>query len=153
MDGGVAVFFVLSGFLIYRPFALARQLRLPPPRLRLFWWRWLLRIVPAYWFALSFLWALGALDLGESWWRYFLLLQPYSSTTALGGLVQSWSLAPSSPSTSSFPFGPRHAGFALEMKARNLLTVGLGLGAVAASLSWSLLEKPTQRFRIGPRTP
>ncbi len=46
---GVAVFFLISGFLLYRPFVLAQLSGLKPqPRSR-FWARRLVRILPAYW--------------------------------------------------------------------------------------------------------
>ena len=92
MDGGVAVFFVLSGFLIYRPFALRHRSGAAAPGTVLFWWRRIVRLVPAYWLALSSFWLLGAFDLGDDWWRSYLFLQTYSRTTTLGGLVQAWSL-------------------------------------------------------------
>ncbi|MCU1498563.1 MAG: acyltransferase [Acidimicrobiales bacterium] len=92
MDSGVAVFFVLSGFLIYRPFAAAHRTGRPLPPTLAFWWRRLLRLVPAYWLALTFFWFLGSFDLGRDWWRYYLFLQIYSRATVLGGLVQAWSL-------------------------------------------------------------
>ncbi|MCU1351367.1 MAG: acyltransferase [Acidimicrobiales bacterium] len=92
MDSGVAVFFVISGFLIYRPFAAAHLAGDPPLRFRSFWWRRMLRIVPAYWLALTFFWALGSFHLGPQWWRYYVFLQIYSKTTVLGGVLQAWSL-------------------------------------------------------------
>ena len=93
MDSGVAVFFVLSGFLIYRPFVSAQVEGRPTQRATQFWWRRVLRIIPAYWIALTFFWALGAYDLGQDWWKYYLFLQIYSPTTVFGGIVQAWSLA------------------------------------------------------------
>lgn len=92
MDGGVAVFFVLSGFLIYRPYVAAHLEGRPSQRPLAFWWRRVLRIVPAYWVVLTFFWALGSFSLGRDWWRYYLFLQIYSKQTALGGVVQAWSL-------------------------------------------------------------
>lgn len=92
MDGGVAVFFVLSGFLIYRPFVAAHLAGRSAQHPAAFWWRRLLRIVPAYWVTLTFFWALGSFSLGAQWWRYYLFLQIYSKTTVLGGVVQAWSL-------------------------------------------------------------
>jgi peptidoglycan/LPS O-acetylase OafA/YrhL len=92
MDSGVAVFFVISGFLIYRPYVAAQLAGRKPLRPRAFFWRRLLRLVPAYWVALTFFWWLGNFDLGRDWWRYYLFLQIYSSRTTLGGLVQAWSL-------------------------------------------------------------
>ncbi|MCU1356093.1 MAG: putative integral rane acyltransferase [Acidimicrobiales bacterium] len=92
LDSGVAVFFVISGFLIYRPYVVAHLAGRAPIRARAFFWRRLLRLVPAYWLALTFFWYLGNFDLGHDWWRYYLFAQIYSSTTTLGGLVQAWSL-------------------------------------------------------------
>ncbi|MCU1455299.1 MAG: acyltransferase [Acidimicrobiales bacterium] len=92
MDSGVAVFFVISGFLIYRPFAAAHLAGEASLRFRSFWWRRALRIVPAYWLALTFFWAIGSFHLGPEWWRYYVFLQIYSKTTVLGGVLQAWSL-------------------------------------------------------------
>ena len=49
---GVAVFFLISGFLLYRPFVVAQLSDRPPPSRRRFWARRLVRILPAYWAAL-----------------------------------------------------------------------------------------------------
>ena len=92
-DAGVAIFFVLSGFLIYRPYAAAHNERRKPLRAASFWWRRLLRIVPAYWLVLTFFWkVLPTYELGDQWWRYYLFLQIYSRDYTLGGIVQAWSL-------------------------------------------------------------
>lgn len=52
---GVEVFFVLSGFLIYRPYAVAHATGAPRPPLLDYSLRRALRIYPAYWFALAVL--------------------------------------------------------------------------------------------------
>lgn len=91
-DGGVAVFFVLSGFLIYRPFVVAHLEGRSPVPWRVFWWRRALRIIPAYWLALTFFWLIGNFDLGSRWWRHYLFLQVYDRSTIMGGIVQAWSL-------------------------------------------------------------
>jgi peptidoglycan/LPS O-acetylase OafA/YrhL len=91
-DIGVSVFFLLSGFLIYRPFVSAGLDGAAPMRLRAFWWRRLLRILPAYWLALTVLWAFGNFHLGKMWWRYYLLVQTYDARTALHGIEQAWSI-------------------------------------------------------------
>lgn len=49
---GVAVFFVISGFLLFRPFVLASLTDTPAPRIASFYIRRGLRIYPAYWLAL-----------------------------------------------------------------------------------------------------
>lgn len=59
LDVGVAIFFVISGYLLYRPFARALLRDEPRPRLRRYLRHRLLRIVPAYWVVVvaSFLFA------------------------------------------------------------------------------------------------
>jgi peptidoglycan/LPS O-acetylase OafA/YrhL len=52
-DAGVAVFFVLSGFLLYRPHAAALRAGREPPGVRRYAVRRAARILPAYWLALA----------------------------------------------------------------------------------------------------
>jgi peptidoglycan/LPS O-acetylase OafA/YrhL len=52
-DAGVAVFFVLSGFLLYRPHTAALRAGSPPPSVRRYALRRAARILPAYWLALA----------------------------------------------------------------------------------------------------
>lgn len=96
MDAGVPVFFLLSGFLLYRPFVVAHLEDRPGPALGAFYWRRLLRIVPAYWLALTFaIVVLGTVDVGDAGdvlWLYG-FAQIYSKAHVLDGLVQAWSLA------------------------------------------------------------
>jgi peptidoglycan/LPS O-acetylase OafA/YrhL len=92
---GVTVFFVLSGFLLYRPFLAADLEDAPPIRLGQYARRRLLRIVPAYWLALTVLAVypglLGVFT-GE-WWRYYGFLQVYTGgDSAAKGLAAAWSL-------------------------------------------------------------
>src|SRR6266540_3552311 len=53
MDVGVAVFFMISGFLLYRPFVASRLAGSHGPRPASYFWRRALRILPAYWVALT----------------------------------------------------------------------------------------------------
>ncbi len=53
LEIGVAVFFLISGFLLYRPFAVAHLSGGPSLSAGAFWIRRLLRIVPAYWLVLT----------------------------------------------------------------------------------------------------
>lgn len=91
---GVPVFFLISGFLLYRPFAKARLLGEAGPRGRAYAWRRALRIVPAYWVALTLAVVLGvALALeGSRWLVYYGFGQIYSAATYFGGLPQAWTL-------------------------------------------------------------
>jgi peptidoglycan/LPS O-acetylase OafA/YrhL len=92
LDMGVSVFFVISGFLLYRPFVVAGAEQRPPVRLARFWWRRVVRIVPAYWAALTFMWVVGWVEVGDQPWRLYLFLQIYDPYTTLAGIVPAWSL-------------------------------------------------------------
>lgn len=97
MDSGVAIFFVLSGFLLYRPWVGARLEGRPGPRPLTYLRRRALRILPAYWVALTVMGLLVSaqvpLVFSENWWVYYGLLQSWSSTTILGGIGVAWSLS------------------------------------------------------------
>ena len=91
LDVGVTVFFLLSGFLLYRPFARARLLGTEAPRLPGYARRRILRIVPAYWVALTLI-SLLAPEPGtfEHPAVFYGFAQVY--TDEPGGLSQAWSL-------------------------------------------------------------
>ena len=91
---GVPIFFIISGFLLYRPFFAARVEGREHRSLRSFARSRLLRIVPAYWLALTVL-AIGPGLKGvftEDWWIYYGFAQGYSADTVVKGLPQAWSL-------------------------------------------------------------
>ena len=50
---GIHLFFVISGFLLYRPFAASHMAGRPGPAVRAYFRRRALRILPAYWAALT----------------------------------------------------------------------------------------------------
>ncbi len=89
------LFFVISGFLLYRPFVAARARGAPPPSARRYGRRRVLRIVPAYWVALTVLAIFpGIVGVFTSdWWRYYGFLQLYWSDTVGGGIPVAWSLS------------------------------------------------------------
>jgi peptidoglycan/LPS O-acetylase OafA/YrhL len=94
-DIGVAIFFVISGFLLYRPFAAAHLVGRPGPAVVAFFRRRFLRIFPAYWVVLIV--ALLTVEHSHSWGTiasFFGLLHIYNPQLVLGppALVQSWSL-------------------------------------------------------------
>jgi peptidoglycan/LPS O-acetylase OafA/YrhL len=96
LDAGVSVFFVLSGFLLYRPFAAAHVDGRPGPGLRRYTSRRFLRIFPAYWLALAAVFfVLGTVEYGDnkSLAMYFGLVHIYSKAHVLGGIIPAWSLA------------------------------------------------------------
>ena len=93
LDIGVTLFFVLSGFLLYRPFVAARLEDRPALRLRDYARRRVLRIVPAYWLALTVLAIWPGLTFTGPRWVYYGFLQNYDFLWVLGGIGQAWSLA------------------------------------------------------------
>jgi peptidoglycan/LPS O-acetylase OafA/YrhL len=88
----VIVFFVISGFLLYRPFVAARAAGRPLPRTGAFLLRRAFRIVPAYWVILTVFAIYPALHFPDGWWRYYLFLQLYDGDTVLAGLPVAWTL-------------------------------------------------------------
>jgi peptidoglycan/LPS O-acetylase OafA/YrhL len=96
-DVGVSIFFVLSGFLLYRPFAVRRLAGHPPGPTGMYARRRLLRIFPAYWVALTIIaFVLQAPPFVEphSIVAHYLLLQIYDPSQVVSGPIdQSWSLA------------------------------------------------------------
>jgi peptidoglycan/LPS O-acetylase OafA/YrhL len=91
---GVPVFFVISGFLLYRPFAAATRRGGRPVDLGRYARGRFLRIVPAYWAALTFFALTTGLHgvLTSDWWRYYGFLQVYAQNTTLNGLAVAWTL-------------------------------------------------------------
>jgi len=108
LSGGVTLFFTLSGFLLYRPFAAAIADGLPRPSVRRYLRNRALRIVPAYWVILAVTGLLfGAayirdaqghtsvgrlhnpLDVVQS----AFLVQDYHPSTVTIGIGPAWSLA------------------------------------------------------------
>jgi peptidoglycan/LPS O-acetylase OafA/YrhL len=90
----VIVFFGISGFLLYRPFAAARAGGKPRPSTGLYSRRRALRILPGYWTALTLL-AIFPGVVGVftgDWWRYYGYLQLYSAHARNGGIQVAWTL-------------------------------------------------------------
>jgi peptidoglycan/LPS O-acetylase OafA/YrhL len=95
LDFGVTLFFLLSGFLLFRPFALAIITRQPAPALAAFWWRRALRIFPAYWVVVCVSLSLltERTPSGAQWRGYLLMTQTYESLERYPGLRHMWTLA------------------------------------------------------------
>ncbi len=91
---GLILFFVISGFLLYRPFVVARASGKPLPSLARYARRRVLRIVPAYWFALTVLAVFpGVVGVfSGDWWRYYFFLQLYSPNSFGKGIPVAWTL-------------------------------------------------------------
>ena len=94
LNVGVTIFFVISGFLLYRPYVHAQFAGSAGPKPTRFYRRRLLRIVPAYWVALTLLSIYpGDPATFTDWPRYYLFLQVYTPSPPHEGLFQAWSLA------------------------------------------------------------
>lgn len=94
---GVQVFFALSGFLLVRPYLAAHARGEAGPGTLTFWRRRVLRIVPAYWVALTVTAiavpsaAVGAFS--DRWWLFYGFGQTYSEPDRYHGLGVAWSLS------------------------------------------------------------
>ena len=95
LDVGVAIFFVLSGYLLAQPFLLASSSGRPTPSTRRYLWRRALRILPAYWAACAAALLLVSGNRGAgiaTIVRNFLLIQVYRPGNLMYGFTQTWSL-------------------------------------------------------------
>jgi peptidoglycan/LPS O-acetylase OafA/YrhL len=103
-DGVVAIFFMLSAFLLYRPMIANRAGGPAPPTTSAYAWRRFLRLYPAYWVALTILAIFPGLwgAFSHNWWAFysltdFLDVNHLHSVCPAGeefrcGLPQSWTL-------------------------------------------------------------
>ncbi len=96
LEIGVSVFFVVSGFLLYRPFAAAHFGLQSQVATRKFWARRLKRIIPAYWLAFIVISYILHADTIRGGWGsppiYLGFAQIYFPSHVLTGLSQAWSL-------------------------------------------------------------
>ncbi len=91
---GVRIFFLISAFLLYRPFVMAHLSNRPDPGIRSYAWRRALRILPAYWVALTVLAYWPGLKgvFTDDWWVFYSVLQAFWVSTLFSGLSVAWSL-------------------------------------------------------------
>lgn len=93
MDAGVALFFVISGFLLFRPHVAAHLDGRSQPNVRRYLWHRAVRILPVLWIAV----AAAALLLHDAdpalYLAHALLIQIYIPEHYVHGLTQMWSLA------------------------------------------------------------
>jgi peptidoglycan/LPS O-acetylase OafA/YrhL len=96
LDVGVAIFFAISGFLLYRPYVVAWFEETEPPLTLPYLRNRGLRILPALWIAVLLAVLLVPHKDGVTWASYVghaTLTQIYVDTPAADGLTQLWSLA------------------------------------------------------------
>ena len=133
---GVSVFFLISGFLLYRPFAVSHLVGRRAPNTRRFWERRLLRIVPAYWLALTLLtYAFHLVSLGTGWQEvaiHYFFLQIYFPRAVFFGIPQAWSVC---TEMSFYLFLPIYAaviGLRRRLQGHQLVLELAGLVALVA---------------------
>jgi peptidoglycan/LPS O-acetylase OafA/YrhL len=143
LEIGVAVFFLISGFLLYRPFVVAQLAGERHPLTGSFWIRRLLRIVPAYWVALFVTTTILHEAIGPGGWHayatHYLFAQIYFPNQIESGITQAWTLC---VEMSFYFLLPLYAAIVgrrrTQQSPRQRLTrslVGLGV-LVAISLIW-----------------
>lgn len=157
LEIGVSVFFLISGFLLYRPFVASHLSGRPDPSIRRFWVRRVLRIVPAYWLALTVLtYGLHVVSMGRGWQgivAHYFFLQIYVPAESFNGIGQAWSLC---TEVSFYLFLPLYAwlvGFRRSASpTRRLRRELLGeavLVAVSFGFRWWELHIPYVTVRDG----
>lgn len=143
LDLGVTLFFLISGFLLYRPYVAARCGGPAALPLGEFYRRRLLRIVPAYWVALLALAAWPGLGGGVTSFpdglRYFLFAQNLSLNTVLQGIGPAWTLCVEMSFYATLPLyaalvGRWLSGRAPAAQARRELWLLAGLAVVSVGL-------------------
>jgi peptidoglycan/LPS O-acetylase OafA/YrhL len=133
-DIGVAIFFVLSGFLLSREWFRAEAAGREPVRLRAFYWRRGLRILPLYWVTVVIALLVVPQPQGASLWtwlRHLTLTQVYQLSWLRQGLTQTWSLC-------------TEAAFYVVLPGLAWLTVrlsrrGFGLAGAAVTMAGALI--------------
>ena len=142
-DLTVAIFFALSGFLLWRAHAAqARGLGTAQP-IGTYLWSRAVRILPAYWVAVT-LTLLFLPDAGGSWkvWVANLsLTQVFVPLTLTEGLTQMWSLSVEVAFYLLLPIAA--LAMTLLRGDRAHLRIPLLAGVSALSLSWAFLPIPT----------
>jgi peptidoglycan/LPS O-acetylase OafA/YrhL len=154
LDVGVPVFFVVSGFLLYRPFVVAHLGGRPALSWRDFWWRRAWRIYPAYWVALTaaiLLFRSTHLHGVADYARHYALVQIYWRNYGLSGLVPAWTLA---VEVSFYAALPLYAGLLARATARGDRSRALlaELGGVALLYAGGLGVRAWLFFTIRPGT-
>ena len=145
---GVAIFFVLSGFLLSRPVFAAAAERRRSPRPAAYLWRRALRILPAYWLTIvvAFLLLPANRDAdARTWLEHLTLTQLYSGGFG-EGLSHTWSLC---TEVAFYAVLPLLAGGLARLSGRERWRPGRVLGGLAALTVFSVLAVAWSARLIG----
>jgi peptidoglycan/LPS O-acetylase OafA/YrhL len=152
---GVSVFFLISGFLLYRPFVAARFEGRPRPPLVPYAVRRFFRIVPAYWVALPIVAvALDKSRILHDPLPYFGFAQVYSRSTLVSGYGPAWTLCVEVTFYALLPLWAFALRRAPGRSARALVTSeAVALAAVlGGAIAWNAVQTP-ERIGFIPITP
>jgi peptidoglycan/LPS O-acetylase OafA/YrhL len=149
LKAGVAVFFVISGLLLYLPHARALRGGGEAPSWRRYARRRVLRVLPAYWLTLSVV-AIGPFAAGvlnPDVWRFYGLTQIYDPHTIFSGLGVSWSLAVEVSFYAVLPLFAGAVAWAVRRVSRAdaaavQLSIMLAVGAASIALREMLASSP-----------
>ncbi|MGK8521098.1 acyltransferase family protein [Nocardia asteroides] len=144
-DMAVAVFFALSGFLLWRPHAAAARGLDTAPSVGYYLRHRAARILPAYWVVVCAVLVLLPSAAGTAglrvWVSNLALLQIYVPLTLTDGLTQMWSL---SVEVAFYLVLPILAFALVRLRGpRARLRVPVLLGLAVVSLGWNLIPVPT----------
>jgi acetyltransferase len=142
LDTAVPIFLMLSGFLLYRPFAAQAFGDGGRPPIGSFYWRRAVRVLPAYW--LTVIVTLGLLGshprTAGDWWSYLTMTQIYDGHDHNTSMSHLWTLA---AEVSLYVVVPL---FATTLRRKNRghgqILVGqcvLVASIVVASVAWQVL--------------
>lgn len=149
LDFGVTIFFVLSGFLLSRPWFLTAALGRPAPSTRHYLWKRALRILPLYWLVVIVALTLDPenADLGwKDWLANLTFTQLYRPTLLPSSLTQMWSLCTEVAFYLVLPLlcwlmtWRPGGGHRLHVRTVLWLCVALGLGGVVWQAAFAQIE-------------
>lgn len=135
LDVGVAIFFVLSGFLLFRPYAHAVATGTSRPAAGRYLWRRALRILPAYWLLVAVSLVVLPQNRGApaaDWLYHLTFTQVYQHGLIRHGLGQTWSLATEVAFYLALPLLPPLLLGRRWRPLRSVLVAGLGFVVTAA---------------------
>jgi len=164
---GVAIFFAISGFLLYRPFVSARLNGARRSALTSYLRRRVLRIVPAYWLALTVVAILLSAPgvFSGHFWVFYGFGQVYSDKYVLNGIAPAWTLCIEITFYLLLPVYAAAMGVLVGRLSRDrqvrvelLVLAGIALVSLAyryvlrthGSLSWVLNALPTHLDWFAP---